>query len=80
MSSGRHKEANTVGKTGLSVTVRNNDIDGALRVLKKRLTQEGVFRDMKRIEYYEPGTTKRRRKAAEAKKRWAKKKATLEKF
>jgi small subunit ribosomal protein S21 len=76
----QHKDPNTIGKSGVSVVVRNNDIDGAIRVLKKKMTQEGVLRDLKRIEAYEPGTARRRRKAAEARKRWLKKKALLDKF
>lgn len=76
----KHKEPNTIGKSGLTVVVRNNDVDSAMRILKKRITQEGLLRDMKRIESYEPGTAKRRRKAAEAKKRWLKKKALIDRF
>jgi small subunit ribosomal protein S21 len=76
----KHKDPNTIGKSGLSVVVRNNDVDGAMRVLKKRLTQEGVLRDMKRTEAFETGTEARRRRAAEARKRWLKKKALLDRF
>ena len=76
----KHKDPNTIGKSGLTVVVRNNDVDGALRTLKKRLTQEGMLRDMKRMEAFETGTEKRRRKKAEARKRWLKKKALIDRF
>lgn len=33
--------------TGLSVVVRNGDVDKALRVLKKKMNLSGVFREMK---------------------------------
>jgi len=76
----KHKDPNTIGKSGLSVVVRNNDIESAIRALKKRITQEGLLRDMKRIEAFETGTEARRRRAAEARKRWMKKKALLDRF
>jgi small subunit ribosomal protein S21 len=33
--------------------VRDNNIDQALRVLKKKMQREGVFREMKRRRFYE---------------------------
>lgn len=50
----------------LQVLVRDNNIDQALRVLKKRLQREGVFREMKLRSYYEKPSEKRVREAAEA--------------
>ena len=50
----------------LQVLVRDNNIDQALKVLKKRLQREGVFRDMKLRSYYEKPSEKRVRLAAEA--------------
>ena len=35
------------------VFVRDNDVGSALRVLKKKLQREGVFREMKRRRAYE---------------------------
>ena len=37
----------------LQVLVRDNNIDQALRVLKKKMQREGVFREMKRRRFYE---------------------------
>ncbi len=34
-------------KSGMTVDVRNNDINGALRVLKKRMQTEGIFNEMR---------------------------------
>ena len=37
----------------MQVLVRDNNIDQALRALKKKLQREGVFREMKRRRFYE---------------------------
>jgi small subunit ribosomal protein S21 len=37
----------------LQILVRDNNIDQALRVLKKKMQREGVFREMKRRRFYE---------------------------
>ena len=50
----------------LQVTVRENNIEQALRVLKKKLQREGLFREMKRRRSYEKPSEKRARKAGEA--------------
>lgn len=64
---------NVIDKRGLSVTVRGNDLESALRLLRKRCNQEGMPRDMRKIEYYEKPKWARKRKKAEAKKRWRRK-------
>lgn len=50
----------------MQVLVRDNNMDQALKVLKKRLQREGVFREMKLRSYYEKPSEKRVRFAAEA--------------
>jgi small subunit ribosomal protein S21 len=50
----------------LQVMVRDNNVDQALKVLKKRLQREGVFREMKLRAYYEKPSERRARQAAEA--------------
>ena len=50
----------------MQVHVRDNNIDQALRVLKKRMQREGIFREMKARRTYEKPSEKRVRKAAEA--------------
>ncbi|MBV9969408.1 MAG: 30S ribosomal protein S21 [Xanthobacteraceae bacterium] len=37
----------------MQVLVRDNNIDQALRVLKKKMQREGIFREMKRRKFYE---------------------------
>ncbi len=50
----------------MEVTVRDNNIDQALRVLKKKLQREGVYREMKMRRFYEKPSEKRARDAAAA--------------
>jgi small subunit ribosomal protein S21 len=45
------------------------DIDGALRKLKKTMLKDGVFKEMKKRAYYEKPSQARRRKQAEARKK-----------
>ncbi|KQQ38783.1 30S ribosomal protein S21 [Rhizobium sp. Leaf306] len=47
------------------IQVRDNNVDQALRLLKKKLQQEGVLREMRRREHYEKPSEKRAREKAE---------------
>jgi small subunit ribosomal protein S21 len=50
----------------VEVFVRDNDVNGALRVLKKKMQREGIFREMKRRRSYEKPSERRVREKAEA--------------
>jgi small subunit ribosomal protein S21 len=50
----------------VQVQVRDNNVDQALRALKKKLQREGVFREMKLRQHYEKPSVKRAREKAEA--------------
>jgi small subunit ribosomal protein S21 len=50
----------------MQVLVRDNNVEQALRVLKKKLQREGVFREMKARRSYEKPSEKRVREKAEA--------------
>ena len=50
----------------MQVLVRENNIDQALRVLKKKMQREGVFREMKRRRFYEKPSEEANRKKGEA--------------
>ena len=50
----------------MQVLVRDNNVDQALRALKKKLQREGVFREMKMRGHYEKPSEKRVREKAEA--------------
>jgi len=48
------------------VTVRDNNVDQALKALKKKLQREGVFREMKLRNAFEKPSERRVRQKAEA--------------
>jgi len=50
----------------MQILVRDNNVDQALRALKKKLQREGVFREMKLRNYFEKPSEKRAREKAEA--------------
>ena len=39
----------------MQVLVRDNNVDQALRALKKKMQREGIFREMKMRDYFESG-------------------------
>lgn len=51
--------------TNIAINV-NDNVERALKQLKKKIEREGVVRDMKRIVYYEPPTQKRRKRLLRA--------------
>lgn len=65
---------------GLTVVVHNNDIERAIRQLKKKVMSEGVLKDLKKSQAFESKGTKRRRQKNEAKRRYAKQRRLQEKF
>ncbi|MGY8998615.1 MAG: 30S ribosomal protein S21 [Rhodospirillales bacterium] len=50
----------------MHVSVRDNNVDQALKALKKKLQREGVFREMKLRRCYEKPSERRAREKAEA--------------
>jgi small subunit ribosomal protein S21 len=50
----------------LQVFVRDNNVDQALRILKKKLQREGVFRELKRKRFYEKPSQRATRERGEA--------------
>ncbi|PAV71422.1 hypothetical protein WR25_09999 [Diploscapter pachys] len=50
----------------LAIVVRDNNVDQALRALKKQLQREGVYREMKLRRHYEKPSEKRARERAAA--------------
>jgi small subunit ribosomal protein S21 len=57
------------GAKSLKIDVVDNQIESALKALKKQMVKEGLFKDMKRREYYEKPSVKRKRKQAAARKK-----------
>ena len=50
----------------MQILVRDNNVDQALKVLKKKMQREGVFREMKLRGHYEKPSEKKAREKAEA--------------
>jgi small subunit ribosomal protein S21 len=50
----------------VQIFVRDNNVDQALKALKKKMQREGTFREMKRHVHYEKPSEKRARQKAEA--------------
>ena len=50
----------------MQILVRDNNVDQALRVLKKRMQREGIFREMKLRRHYEKPSERRAREHAAA--------------
>jgi len=49
----------------VQVIVRDNNVDQALKALKKKMQREGIFREMKLRNAYEKPSEKRAREKAE---------------
>jgi len=50
----------------LQIVVRDNNVDQALKALKKKMQREGLFREMKLRNHFEKPSEKRARERAEA--------------
>lgn len=62
---------------GLKVEVKNNNVEKAMRILKKKLLKEGVMRLYKMRQTYEKPSEKRVRKAKEMRANFLKKQKEL---
>jgi small subunit ribosomal protein S21 len=52
--------------------VRDNNVEQALRVLKKKMQREGIFREMKMRRDFEKPSEKKKREKSESVRRWRK--------
>ena len=52
--------------TIVQVIVRDNNVDQALRALKKKMQREGIFREMKIRRHYEKPSVRKAREQSEA--------------
>jgi small subunit ribosomal protein S21 len=53
----------------VKIEVLDNQVEAALKALKKQMLKDGVFQEMKRRAHYEKPSVKRKRKQAMARKR-----------
>ncbi len=61
----------------ITVVVRNNNLEQAMRVLKKKVQKAGIVKELRQRQYYEKPSDKRVRKKKEMAKNWKKKQAKL---
>jgi small subunit ribosomal protein S21 len=50
----------------MQVLVRDNNVEQAMRVLKKKMQREGIFREMRDRKHYEKPSERKAREKAEA--------------
>ncbi|MGB0785240.1 MAG: 30S ribosomal protein S21 [Alphaproteobacteria bacterium] len=53
----------------MEVSVRDNNVEQALRALKKKLQREGLFREMKERRHFEKPSLRRKREKQEMQRR-----------
>jgi small subunit ribosomal protein S21 len=66
-------EYEDIRQKGTLIEVYNNDVNKALRKLKKVVQAEGIFQTLRERERYEKPSVKRKKQQARAVKRWQKK-------
>ena len=64
----------------VEITVIDGNVEKAIKVLKRKLQQEGLFREMKQRKFYEKPSIKRKRKEKEAQRRLRKKMRAMKRF
>ena len=75
MEANLNKKYNTNYKIikGLSVNVKEGDFNFALRKFKKKVQEDGKLQTLRKKEYYEKPSEKRKREKAAGRARWLKK-------
>ena len=53
----------------MRIEVHDNQVESALKTMKKLMLKDGLFKEMKKRAYYEKPSVKRKRKQAEARKK-----------
>ena len=59
-------------KSGLYVEVRNDDVNKALRIFKKKVQEDGILQEYKERQQFTKPSEKRRKAKAAGRKRWLK--------
>ena len=74
----RHSKSNTDhNKRGLSVEVRNGDVNFALRKFKKKIQEDGILQELRQREFYEKPSEVRKKAKKAGIARWKKKVAQM---
>jgi len=66
------RKPNQESNRGLYVEVHNNDINRAMRKLKKMINNDGLLKELRDREYFEKPSIRRKKEKAAARKRWLK--------
>ena len=64
----------------MEIQVFEGNVEKAIKILKRKLQQEGLFREMKQRKFYEKPSVKRKRKEKEAQRRLRKKMRMAKRF
>ena len=64
----------------ITVTVRNNNLEQAMRVLKRKVQKEGIVKELRDRQFYKKPSEIRQEKIKQARKNWLKKQKKLEKM
>jgi small subunit ribosomal protein S21 len=70
-----NRNYNSPKTEGLVVTVRNDDVNGAIRRFKKKVAESGVIQDFRDKQFYVKPSEKKRKAKAAGRARWLKKQA-----
>lgn len=62
----------------MKIYVKNNDVNRALRILKKKMLAEGIMKEVRDNKYFRSKGEERRLAEKAGRKRWEKKRAQLE--
>ena len=63
----------------ITVNVRNNNLEQAMRVLKRKVQKEGLVKELRERQFYKKPSEIKQEKKKEAIKNWKKKQKKLEK-
>lgn len=69
----RDRNYNDKPKTGLTVEVRNNDVNFALRKFKKKVQEDGILQELRERQHFTKPSEKRKKAKAAGRARWLKK-------
>ena len=64
----------------INVTVRNGNLEQAMRVLKRKVQKEGLIKELRERQFYKKPSEIKQEKKTEAIKNWKKKQKKLEKI
>lgn len=64
----------------MEIRVVDRNLDKAMKIMKRKLQQDGLFREMKKRRFYEKPSAKRKRKEKESLRRERKRLSKLRRF